>query len=189
MSQSLPQPLDNQGSLQRLYNRPNQNTAFVPIHASNPMYPMMPGGGMNEEAFAMQQMGYEYDVPYSESSSRSHTPPLPPLSPDITPPETPPDSPTVYKKNRSSSSLYVTNNQPSPINPRRSRGDSMGKPRKSSVNRSHSANYKLGDSRSPLRKSGGKGRRKNKHGSRNSSRGSSSSGKESRKSSAQGRGA
>ncbi|XP_041468245.1 uncharacterized protein LOC121418435 [Lytechinus variegatus] len=182
MSQSLPQPLDDQGLLQRLYQRPNQNTAFVPIRASNPMYPMMPGGGMSEEAFAMQQMAYEYDMPYSESSSRSHTPPLPPLSPDITPPETPPDSPSAYKKNRSSS-IWAANNQQSPLNPRRNRGDSLGKLRKGPVNRSHSANYKLGDSRSPLKRSGSKSRRKNKHGSRTNSRASASTGKDSRKSS------
>ncbi|XP_071479131.1 uncharacterized protein [Diadema antillarum] len=192
MSQSLPQPLDDPTrSRPQFHGRPGQNTAFVPIRASNnPLYQMMPPASTpSEKSLFALQLGqprypdeYDYNLPYSESSSRSHTPPLPPLSPDITPPETPPESPIVLKKNRSSS-IWVTNNHMSPLGSQRNRGDLLGKPRKGQVNRSHSANYKLGDSRSPLRKSGGKGRRKMKHGSRNSSRASSVSGKESRRSS------
>ena len=188
MSQSLPQPLDEQASIQQLYTRPGQNTAFVPIRASNQMYPMAPTSMANDEGLYSLQLGqamfgegYDYDPQYSESSSRSHTPPLPPLSPDITPPDSPPETPPMLRKNRSSS-IWVTN-QHSPQTARRNRADSL-KPRKNVMGRSQSANYKLGDNRSPPgRPSGGKGRRKSKHGSRNSSRASSVAGKDSRRSS------
>ncbi|XP_002735482.2 uncharacterized protein LOC100378522 [Saccoglossus kowalevskii] len=67
------------------------------LHSSSRVPPKV-----RENPHAEGRIDLELNYTPSESSSRSHTPPLPPLSPDNTPPITPPESPPPTRSRTSS---------------------------------------------------------------------------------------